>query len=215
MIDTIQFPDKKIPSNEPVTLMLVGGGSRFPAFIGALQAIEESGMRIAKIVASSTGAIVASLYAAGKNPQELLEEALSLDTRKFKDVSLKSIVRNYGFCSGNALESWLDDKLESRKFSSALRLPLEIVATDMYKYRPVLFARDNFADLSIATAASASAHIPGVFGYRALEYGSRKYALVDGSLMTGIVEGRMDRSQKTLVIKVMSKRTLKRDTTKP
>ncbi len=195
--------------------MMVGGGNRYPAFIGALQAIEESGMRTAKIVASSTGAIVASLYAAGCTPRELLDHSLSLDSSRFKDVSLRSLIRNYGLCSGKALESWLESKLESRTFSSELRVPLEIVATDMIKYRPVIFSRDTFADLSIATAAAASTHIPGVFGYRALEYGTRKYALVDGSLMTGIVEGRMDRSLKTLVVKVMSKRTLKRNSAKP
>lgn len=198
---------------EPINLMLVGGGNRFPAFIGALQAIEESGMRVAKLVASSSGAVVAALYVAGRSPRELLDEALSLDTLKFKDFNITSLVKNYGLCSGKLLESWLEEKLEGRTFASTVRIPLEIVATDMYRYRPVIFSRDNFADLPIATAAAASLHIPGVFGYRALQYGQKKYALVDGSLMTGIIEGRMDRSQKTLVIKVMSKRTLKRDTT--
>lgn len=214
MNDPKQNPSKKDQRAEPFTLMLVGGGNRFPAFIGALQAVEESGMSIAKIVASSTGAAVASLYAAGLSPAELLEETLSLDTGKFKDFSVLSLLRNYGLCSGKALEEWLEEKLGARKFSSPLRVPLEIVATDMGKYRPVVFSRERFADLSIAVAASASALIPGVFGYRDLEYDNKKYALVDGSLMTGIVEGRVDRTQKTLVVKVMSKRTLRRSRAK-
>lgn len=211
MTDTMQCERSTRAVPEPITLMFVGGGIRFPAFIGALRAIEESGLRVAKIVASSTGAIVASLYASGMSSREIFDESLAVDTRRFKDVSIWSMINNFGFCAGKQLEEWLGEKLGAKKFSSPLMLPLEIVATDMRHYRPVLLSRERFADLSIATAATASTLIPGVFGYRALEYAGKKYALVDGSLMTGIVEGRMDRTQKTLVIKVMSKRTLKRE----
>lgn len=211
MIDPMQCDPGKRALPEPITLMFVGGGIRFPAFVGALRAIEESGLRVAKIVASSTGAIVSSLYSAGMSSQDILDESLAVDTRRFKDVSIWSMLNHFGVCSGKRLEEWLDAKLGSRTFSSPLRIPLEIVATDMHHYRPVLFSREKFSDLSLATAATASSLVPGVFGYRSLEYAGKKYALVDGSLMTGIVEGRMDRNQKTLVIKVMSKRTLKRE----
>jgi len=200
----------KTAEYEPITLMLVGGGIRFPAFIGALKAVEESGLKVSKIVSSSTGAIVASLYVSGLSTESLLEEALALDTRQFKDVSFWSVINNYGLCSGRNLEQWLTIKLQGRKFSSDLRLPLEIVATDMNQYRPVTFSAERFPELPLATAAAASSMIPGVFGYRTLDYGGKRYALVDGSLMTGIIEGRMDRNSKTLVVKVMSKRTLKR-----
>lgn len=210
MTNSTQSATKTNAEYEPITLMLVGGGIRFPAFIGALKAIEESRLKISKIVASSTGAIVASLYAAGYTSESLLAETMTLDTRQFKDVSFRSLISNYGLCSGKILEQWLSQRLAGRTFSSDLRLPLEIVATDMHHYRPVTFSSDRFPQLSLATAAVASSMIPGVFGYRSLEYAGKKYALVDGSLMTGIIEGRMDRTCKTLVIKVMSKRTLKR-----
>jgi len=210
MINTLQNTPNKTVANEPITLMLVGGGIRFPAFIGALKAIEEKGLKISKIVASSSGAIVASLYVSGYTSENLLEESLSLDMRQFKDVSIWSVINNYGLCSGRKIEEWLSERLDGRTFSSDLKLPLEIVATDMNQYRPVTFSVERFPELSLATAAVASSMIPGVFGYRTLQYADKKYALVDGSLMTGIIEGRMDRNSKTLVIKVMSKRTLKR-----
>jgi len=210
MNDSMQCDKKAVKMKEPITLMLVGGGIRFPAFIGALKAVEESGLRISKIVASSSGAIVSSLYVSGFSPEEMFAEALRLDTRRFKDTSLWSILRRYGLCSGAKLEEWLSDRLEGRKLSSDMKLPIEIVATDMRQYRPVTFSAERFPELPLATAAVASTMIPGVFGYRPLVYGDKTYALVDGSLMTGIIEGRMDRNSKTLVIKVMSKRTLKR-----
>lgn len=210
MNDSMQYDKKAVKMKEPITLMLVGGGIRFPAFIGALKAVEESGLRISKIVASSSGAIVSSLYVSGFSPEEMFAEALRLDTRRFKDTSLWSILSKYGLCSGAKLEEWLSDRLEGRKLSSDMKLPIEIVATDMRQYRPVTFSAERFPELPLATAAVASTMIPGVFGYRPLVYGDKTYALVDGSLMTGIIEGRMDRNSKTLVIKVMSKRTLKR-----
>jgi len=210
MNDSMQCDKRAVKMREPITLMLVGGGIRFPAFIGALRALEESGLRISKIVASSTGAIVSSLYVSGFSPEEMFAETLRLDTRSFKDTSFWSIVRKYGLCSGKKLEEWLSERLKGRKLSSDMKFPIEIVATDMRQYRPVTFSAERFPELSLATAAVASTMIPGVFGYRPLAYGDKKYALVDGSLMTGIIEGRMDRNSKTLVIKVMSKRTLKR-----
>ncbi len=199
--------------SDPITLMLVGGGNRYPAFIGALHALEELGINIEKIVASSTGAIIGSLYVCGATPQSLLEEALCTDSRAFKDVSLKSLVSRYGLCAGDRLEKWLDQRLDGRKISDKLKIPLDIVATDMKRYRPVIFSAERFPELRLSTLATASAAMPLVFGYRSLSYSGKNYALVDGSLMTGVVEGRFNNPKKTLVIKVMSKRTVKRPDT--
>jgi NTE family protein len=203
--------DHVIAAREPVTLMLVGGGIRFPAFIGALQAIENIGLNVTKLVASSTAAIVSAMYAFGASPAEIMDKALELDTRQFKNISLKSMVKGYGLCCSSRLEEWVDGQLSSALFSDRMKIPLEIVATDMLNYRPVTFSAERFPDLKVSEAAAASSLVPGVFGYKSLSYSGKKYALVDGSLMSGIVEGRQDRNQKVLVLKMMSKRTLKRN----
>jgi NTE family protein len=195
---------------EPITLMMVGGGIRFPAFIGALQAIEELQLNVTKVIASSTAAIVAGMYLSGSSPPAMLAKALALDTQQFRDVRLKSLLTGYGLCSGERLEAWVDNELGGATFSAKMKLPLEIVVTDMLRYRPVTFSADRFPDLKISTAAAASSLVPGVFGYRKLRHAGKQFALIDGSLMTGVVEGRLDRNQKVLVIKMMSKRTLKR-----
>ena len=57
---------------EPITLMLVGGGIRFPVYIGVLQAIEELGLNITRVIASSTAAIVAGMYLCGDSPSPFL-----------------------------------------------------------------------------------------------------------------------------------------------
>jgi len=208
MLNEKPFPGYS--AQEPVTLMLVGGGIRFPAFIGALQAIEEIGLNVTKVVASSTASIISSMYAFGQSPSEIMEKALALDTKKFRAVSFKSMVTGYGLCCGERLEEWIDDQLSSALFSERMKTPLEIVATDMLSYRPVIFSPERFPNLKVSAAAAASSLVPGVFGYKSLCYSGKKYALVDGSLMSGVVEGRLDRNHKVLILKIMSKRTLKR-----
>jgi NTE family protein len=197
--------------NEPIILMLVGGGNRFPAVVGAIRALEEIGLRVAKVIASSSAAIVAGMYVRGSTPEEMQEEALALDMTQFREISVKSMITGYGLCSGERLEEWVDRKLASCRFSDKMIIPLEIVATDMLSYRPVIFSSERSPDLKVSVAATASALVPGVFAYRKLTYGGRKYALIDGSLMAGVVEGRLDKSRKVLVVRLMSKRTLKRE----
>jgi NTE family protein len=207
MSPTVQnFP--KIHHGDSVTLMLSGGGIRFPAFIGALQAIEEKGLNVAQIIGASTGSIVGAMYASGYSPREMFNIAMTLDTRRFKDISIITMFNNFGLCCGNRLERWLESILEGRRFSDNLRIPLHIVATDMLRYQPVMFSSDKFPDVSLAAAATSSSAVPWVFGYRDLIANGRKFALVDGSLMSGVVERGLNRNGKTIILKVASKRTL-------
>jgi NTE family protein len=204
----IKASEAGVSPEEPVALMMVGGGIRFPVFIGALKAIEEKKLNISKIIGSSTGSIVGALYAAGRTPEELLRLALETDTRRFKDLSIKSIIRNFGLCSGDNLEHWVDERIGHKTFGEPLRYPLHIIATDMLSYQPVVFSSEKFPNVRISSAATASSAVPWVFGYRNLSANGKKYALVDGSLMSGVVERGLNRSGKTLILKVVSKRTL-------
>lgn len=54
-----------------VGLVLSGGGAKGLAHIGALKAIEESGIRIDYIGGTSMGAIIGALYASGYSPEQL------------------------------------------------------------------------------------------------------------------------------------------------
>lgn len=201
-----------ILENEPITLMLLGGGIRFPAFIGALQAIEEKGLNISKIVGSSTGSIVGALYASGMSPAELQRETLALDTTRFKDFDLKSVFTGKGIYAGKALESWVDEKLNGQKFSDKFRIPPYVIATDILNYKPVIFSAKTFPDMKVATAARFSAGVPLVYAYRKFTHKEKKHILIDGTLMSGIIEESYAKKEKTLVLKVMSKRTLKHRT---
>ena len=198
------------PKDEAITLMLIGGGSRCPSFVGALRAIEQKGLNVACVVGASTGSIVAALYAAGMTTDELYAEAMELDAGRFKDISPAAMLAGYGLCSGEALEEWLDEWLGGRTFRAPGRFPLRIIATDILNYEPLLFSAETTPDLSIATAVRCSAGVPGVFACRRLTLEGRERVLVDGSLMAGLVEKQLERKEKTLVLKTVSKRTLNR-----
>lgn len=57
---------KQIPADNPkVSLVLSGGGSRAFSHLGVLRAIEESGIEVDHIVATSMGSVIGGLYSAG------------------------------------------------------------------------------------------------------------------------------------------------------
>lgn len=63
---------QEVQNKDPkVGLVLSGGGAKGLAHIGALQAMEEAGVRVDYIGGTSMGAIVGALYAAGYSPKQL------------------------------------------------------------------------------------------------------------------------------------------------
>jgi NTE family protein len=200
-------------SSDPVTLLLLGGGIRFPALVGALRAVEEKGIRVAKVVGSSAGSIIGALYASGMSVDDLRRETLSVNSERFRDVSLKSILFEKGLCSGDALESWVDERLTGRRFADDFRIPVQVIATDILNYRPVIFSAESHPDLKVSTAARFSNGVPWVFATRKYRHQGNNHVFVDGSLMAGSVEESYGRSQeRILILKVVSKRSLRHQT---
>ena len=54
-----------------IGLVLSGGGAKGAAHIGALKALEEENIQISCISGTSSGSIVASLYACGYTPTQI------------------------------------------------------------------------------------------------------------------------------------------------
>ncbi len=199
--------------NEPVTLLMLGGGIRFPALVGALRAVEEKGIRVAKVVGSSAGSIVGALYASGMTVDDLQRETFALNPERFRDVSLKSILLEKGLCSGNALESWVDERIGRRRFADDFRIPVQVIATDILNYRPVIFSAASHPELKVSSATRFSNGVPWVFAVCSHRHQGNSHVFVDGSLMAGSVEESYGRSQeRILILKVVSKRSLRYQT---
>jgi len=194
-------------NDQPVTLVLNGGGSRFPAFVGALSAIEEKGLNIGMVCGASTGSVVAALFAAGMSPYEMLSKALECNLDAFKDFSIGGLLCDRGMYRGDALEKWLDNLLQGRTFNDDFSLPLQVIATDIRNRTPVIFSRETTPDVKVATAIRFSLGLPLLFGYRRFFQQGKLRILIDGSLTATIVEDNLRHVGKTLILKTVSRRS--------
>ena len=72
-------------------ICLAGGGVKGAAHIGALKALEEEGINIECISGTSSGSIVATLYAANYSTEEILN-IFNKYSKKIKYIDLKNII---------------------------------------------------------------------------------------------------------------------------
>ena len=205
-----QHAKPAVPDCSSVTLMFIGGGSRYPAFIGALKAVEELRIPVGRIIGASGGSVVAALYAAGYSSDELRRLSLDTDITAFRDFSPRGSLAGMGVCRGDALERWLDEKLDGKRFGGGLRIPLGIIATDILSHAPYLLCADNHPDLKVSAAVRFSAGIPLVFAWKKFSHRGREHVFIDGSLMAGIIETQCAEAGRTLTIKTFAKRSMSR-----
>src|SRR5262245_39745294 len=71
-----------------IALALGSGGSRGFAHVGVIKALEAAGIKPEIVVGSSSGAIVAALYAAGLSAEQLEAVAANVDENDLIDVSI-------------------------------------------------------------------------------------------------------------------------------
>jgi NTE family protein len=134
-------------------IVLSGGGSRGLSHIGVLKALGEAGIEPDCLAATSAGAIVAALYAAGYSPAEMLG---FFETKSPFRVS-KLALRKPGFIDtekvvADFLEYFPDDSFE------ALGKKLFLTATDLVEGRLEIFASGR-----LIPAVLASSSVPMIF----------------------------------------------------
>ena len=166
-------PIVPLKSDRPLIALALGsGGSRGFAHVGVIKALEEAGI-IADIVAgSSSGAVVAALYAAGHDAKSLEELAVGVDRDALVDFTLFG----NGWVLGEALQDFVNGAVGSKPIEKLVR-PFAVAATRARDGARVIF---NRGDTGVAVRASAS--VPRVFippVIRGEEY-------VDGGLTTPI-----------------------------
>jgi len=166
-------------NNKKIVPIFAGGGTRLPAHVGILQALEEFDIEFDHLVGVSGGSIISSLYASGISLAEIKHIALNTDYNQFREFSLVKLIRNGGLSSGDAFEQWVDRLLEGKTFAQ-LDYNLHIVATDVAKGKPVIFDKERTPDIKVSLAVRFSMSIPLVFSFKS--YG--KHLMVDGSILS-------------------------------
>ncbi|MCM1164184.1 MAG: patatin-like phospholipase family protein [Muribaculaceae bacterium] len=134
-------------------IVLSGGGARGFAHCGALQALEEMGLRPDAMAGVSAGSVVMSMYAAGLRPKEILK---IFTDAKFGDFAELAMPRD-GFFAMDGFRAMLRKEIPYKDISE-LPIPSMVCATDLDNYKPVAFTEGDIAD-----CVSASCSIPIIF----------------------------------------------------
>jgi NTE family protein len=143
-----------VKSERPlVALVLGGGGARGFAHVGVIKALEDAGVFPDIVTGSSSGAIVAALYASGLSGADLERLATDLDQGTLVDFSLFG----KGWVRGEALQDFVNRTVGNRPIER-LAKPFAVVATDAKTGRMVVF---NRGETGLAVRASSS--VPDLF----------------------------------------------------
>src|SRR5262249_47701497 len=136
-----------------VALVLGAGGSRGFAHVRVIKALEAAGIRPDMVVGSSSGAVVAALFAGGNDARALEGMAVGVEDSDLIDFTLFGP----GNVQGEALQDYVNKALGNRSIE-ALDRAFAVVATERASNTMTIFNRGN-----TGLAVRASSSIPNVF----------------------------------------------------
>lgn len=139
-----------------VGLALGGGAALGLAHIGVLRVLEKENIPIDIIVGSSMGAIIACLWAIGKDAAEIEKIAHEFEQKKNLVNLLDPVVPISGLIGGRFIRHWLRKHIGGRTFYST-RIPLKIIAYDLIRREELVLESG-----SLVNALRKSIAIPGV-----------------------------------------------------
>ena len=185
---------------------LSGGGVRGIAHAGALKALEDNNIKVDVIGGTSSGSLVASLYAMGYSPYYIyiLFKKYAKELVEINSTPIISGVGNFmfnkkvimsGLKTGESIEKAYN-QLASRKGIKSIKditkMPLVIPAVDVLNSKEYVFtnqvpnqAYDQFqyiTDISVGKAVRASSSFPGVF----CPCDFKKHKFLDGGVLDNI-----------------------------
>lgn len=167
-------------------LCLSGGGIKGIAHIGAIKALEEENIHFDYISGTSSGSIVATLYAVGYKTEEIYNifTKYANNINYFDSINFKKMLKNIfigngllidGLNSGTEINRLITKFCNKKKVNNIkqIQMPLLIPAVNIYNEELIVFSnnilansKDNIKyinDVEIGTAVQASCSYPGVF----------------------------------------------------
>jgi NTE family protein len=166
-----------------IGLILSGGGSKGIAHAGVLKFLVEENIRPSHIAGTSSGAIVSSLYAWGKTPEEILEFFKSIYFFHWRHFTFKKA----GFIDSEAFRLYFTSIFKDATLGD-MPFKMHITATDLVSGKLKIFGPET----KIADAVLASSAFPGIISPYEIE--GKLYS--DGGILnhfpTDVLQGRCE-----------------------
>lgn len=167
-------------------LSLSGGGIKGVSHIGAIKALDEAGIKFDYISGTSSGSIVATLYACGYNTDEIYnifkKYAKSIKYVDFRNVKklIKNIIQGKGLVvdglnSGITIKKLINEVCNKKGIRNIkqIKMPLLIPAVNISNEKLYVFSNnilknktdeiEYINDVDIGSAVQASCSYPGIF----------------------------------------------------
>lgn len=203
-----------------IAVALGAGGARGLAEIVMCEAFEELGVRPYAIAGTSIGAIIGSVFAAGKSTREIkdaVDDLIFNKNIKFWEINRRSelirmfdfinpVRRGGGVLKGQKFLKFLGDFIGADDFQH-LGIPLQVVASD-YKHKK----QKVFSEGDLLSAIRASYSLPGLF--MPTEIDGDLY--VDGGMVNPLpYDLLMENSDLVVALGVIPETLTKKDETPP
>lgn len=186
-------------------LALAGGGVKGAAHIGALKAFEEENVKIDFIGGTSSGSIVATLYASGYKPDEIYD-IFKKYCNNIKYLDFKNITKLFfglittgtlkidGLNSGDAIKKLINKMCKNKNIYNItdIKMPLVIPSVNMNNGEVVCFISSKIRtfsdntifvnDIDVGRAVQASCSFPSVFS----PCSYKNIKLIDGGIRENV-----------------------------
>lgn len=172
------------------TCLFGGGAIRGAAYIGAIKALDEVGIKPVNVAGSSVGSIVASFMAVGYGYEEIKDIFLDVNFDLFRDINIGFGPR-FALSKGELFLDWIRELIEKKYYGDNyikgrnravtfkdLDKNLTIITTNISDFSCKEFSKNSTPDFEIATAVRISCSMPGLM--KPFEYNNN--LLVDGDL---------------------------------
>ena len=180
-------------------IALSGGGIRGIAHAGVLKALEDNGIKIDIIGGTSSGSMIAMLYASGYSPYHIYT-LFKKYSKDIASVNTKPIIKNYmlnkritlkGLKTGKSVEKIFDEVINKQGIYNIndIKMPIVVPTVDLMNCREYVFTNNPpeqkekyITDISVGKAIRASSSFTAVFS--PCEY--KEHAFIDGGALDNI-----------------------------
>ena len=180
-------------------IALSGGGIRGIAHAGVLKALEDNGIKVDIIGGTSSGSMIAMLYASGYSPYHIYT-LFKKYSKDIVEINTKPIIKSYmlnkkitlkGLKTGNSVERIFNEVINKQGIFRIkdIKMPVVIPAVDLMNCKEYIFTNcppkedeKYITDITVGKAIRASSSFTAVFS--PCEY--KEHAFIDGGVLDNI-----------------------------